>query len=130
MKKPAHNVVVPFPVVNGELVIGDTPISQLAARVGQTPIYVYDRRLINERVAHLRKHLPTELRLHYAIKANPMPAVVQHLATLVDGFDLASMGEMHVALDTPMPAAKISIAGPGKSRHELSCAIAAQEPAA
>lgn len=125
MKKPAHNVVVPFPVVNSELVIGDTPISQLVARVGQTPFYVYDRRLINERVAHLRKHLPAELRLHYAIKANPMPAVVQHLATLVDGFDLASMGEMHVALDTPMPAAKISIAGPGKSRHELSCAIAA-----
>ena len=125
MKKPVHNVALPFPVENGELVIGGTPITQLAARVGQTPFYVYDRRLINERVAHLRWHLPRELRLHYAIKANPMPAVVQHLATLVDGFDLASMGEMHVALDTTMPAAKISIAGPGKSRHELSCAIAA-----
>lgn len=125
MKKPAHNVALPFPVVNGELVIGNTPVSQLAARVGQTPFYVYDRRLINERVAHLRQHLPAELRLHYAIKANPMPAVVQHLATLVDGFDLASMGEMHVALDTPMPAVKISIAGPGKSQHELACAIAA-----
>ncbi len=125
MKKPVHNVALPFLVENGELVIGGTPVTQLAARVGQTPFYVYDRRLINERVAHLRWHLPRELRLHYAIKANPMPAVVQHLATLVDGFDLASMGEMHVALDTTMPAAKISIAGPGKSRHELSCAIAA-----
>ena len=125
MKKPVHNVALPFLVENGELVIGGMPITQHAARVGQTPFYVYDRRLINERVAHLRWHLPRELRLHYAIKANPMPAVVQHLATLVDGFDLASMGEMHVALDTTMPAAKISIAGPGKSRHELSCAIAA-----
>lgn len=125
MKKPTHNIALPFPVENGELIIGGIPVSRLAARVGQTPFYVYDRRLIAERVAHLRKHLPNESRLHYAIKANPMPAVVQYLATLVDGFDLASMGEMHVALDTPMSAAKISIAGPGKSQHELSCAIAA-----
>ena len=125
MKKPVHNVALPFPVENGELTVGGTLISQLAARVGQTPFYVYDRHLISERVAHLRWHLPREVRLHYAIKANPMPAVVQHLATLVDGFDLASLGEMQVALDTTIPAAKISIAGPGKSRHELSCAIAA-----
>ena len=125
MKKPIHHQVVPLPVIGGELIIGGISLSRLAARVGQTPFYVYDRHLISERVAHLRKHLPKELRLHYAIKANPMPAVVHHLATLVDGFDLASMGEMHVALDTPMPAAKISIAGPGKSQHELSCSVAA-----
>ncbi len=125
MKKPIHNVVLPFPVQRGEILLGGTPITRLAKRVGQTPFYVYDRRLITERVAHLRKHLPKDLRLHYAIKANPMPAVVQHLATLVDGFDLASMGEMQVALDTPMSPNKISLAGPGKSPHELSCAIAA-----
>lgn len=125
MKKPTHHVIAPFPVQNGELVVGGITISRLAARVGQTPFFVYDRRLLSERVAHLRRHLPQDLRLHYAIKANPMPAVVQHLATLVDGFDLASMGEMHVALDTPMPAGKISIAGPGKSALELRCAVAA-----
>lgn len=125
MKKPTHRVVAPFPVRNGELMLGGMPITRLAARVGQTPFFVYDRQMLTERVTHLRHHLPHELRLHYAIKANPMPAVVQHLATLVDGFDLASMGEMHVALDTPMPAGKISIAGPGKSTLELRCAIAA-----
>lgn len=125
MKKPVHNFPQPFPVEGAELVIGGIPITRLAARAGQTPFYAYDRGLLNARVAHLRKHLPAELRLHYAIKANPMPAVVQHMASLVDGFDLASMGEMHVALDTHMPAHKISIAGPGKSLQELSCAIAA-----
>lgn len=125
MKKPIHNIAQPFPVEGAELVIGGIPITRLAERVGQTPFYAYDRSLLNARVAHLRKYLPTELRLHYAIKANPMPAVVQHMASLVDGFDLASMGEMHVALDTPLPAHKISIAGPGKSIKELSCAIAA-----
>lgn len=125
MKKPIHNIAQPFPVEGAELVIGGIPITRLAERVGKTPFYAYDRSLLNARVAHLRKHLPAELRLHYAIKANPMPAVVQHMASLVDGFDLASMGEMHVALDTPLPAHKISIAGPGKSIKELSCAIAA-----
>lgn len=125
MKKPIHSFTQPFPVVGSELMIGGVPITRLAARLGQTPFYAYDRGLLNARVAHLRKHLPAELCLHYAIKANPMPAVVQHMASLVDGFDLASMGEMHVALDTGMPARKISIAGPGKSVKELSCAIAA-----
>ena len=114
-----------FPVINGELHIGGIPITRLAERAGQTPFYAYDRRLITERVQHLRDSLPKELRLHYAIKANPMPAVVQHIAGLVDGFDLASAGEMKIALDTPMPAQRISMAGPGKTDKELRQAIAA-----
>lgn len=114
-----------FPVINGELHIGGIPITQLAERVGQTPFYAYDRRLISERIQYLRDSLPKELHLHYAIKANPMPAVVQHLAGLVDGFDLASTGEMKTALDTPMSPEKISIAGPGKTDRELRQAIAA-----
>ncbi len=123
--KPVHAPMEQFPVINGELHIGGIPITQLAERVGQTPFYAYDRRLITERIDYLRECLPPELHLHYAIKANPMPAVVQHLAGLVDGFDLASAGEMKTALDTTMPAAKISIAGPGKTDKELRQAIAA-----
>jgi diaminopimelate decarboxylase len=52
----------------------------LAERVGRTPFYAYDRVLISARIAQLRQALPDEIHLHYAIKANPMPAVVQHLA--------------------------------------------------
>ncbi len=114
-----------FPVIDGELHIGGMPITRLAQRVGQTPFYAYDRRLITERVKLLRDSLPEALHLHYAIKANPMPAVVQHLAGLVDGFDLASAGEMKTALDTTMPTDKISFAGPGKTDQELRQAIAA-----
>lgn len=124
-EKPVHAPMDQFPVVDGELHIGDIPITRLTERVGQTPFYAYDRKLISERIQYLRDSLPKELRLHYAIKANPMPAVVQHLAGLVDGFDLASTGEMKTALDTPMPAEKISIAGPGKTDRELRQAIAA-----
>ena len=114
-----------FDVRDHCLHVGGIALPQLAARVGQTPFYAYDRRHITRQVAHLRQALPSEIKLHYAIKANPMPAVVQHLSGQVDGFDLASLGEMRVALDTPMPVATISFAGPGKSERELSCAIAA-----
>ena len=55
-----------------------------------------------------------------------MPAVVQHLAALVDGFDLASIGEMQGALNTIMPAKNISFAGPGKKLEDLRSAIAAR----
>lgn len=124
-EKPAHAPINQFPVINGELHVGGISISRLAERVGQTPFYAYDRNLITQRIKLLRDSFPEALHLHYAIKANPMPAVVQHLAGLVDGFDLASAGEMKTALDTTMPADKISFAGPGKTNKELKQAIAA-----
>jgi len=114
-----------FPIINGELHIGGIAITRLAERIGQTPFYAYDRRLITERMQSLRSSLPEEILIHYAIKANPMPAVVQHLAGLVDGFDLTSAGEMKTALDTTMPAEKTSMAGPGKPDNDLKQAIAA-----
>nr|WP_221403935.1 pyridoxal-dependent decarboxylase, exosortase A system-associated [Pseudoduganella umbonata] len=114
-----------FPVVDDCLQIGGMPLTRLAQRVGQTPFYAYDRGALTARVAELRRHLPADVHLHYAMKANPMPAVVQHMASLVDGIDVASGGELRVALDTPMSPLHISFAGPGKSEADLSCAIAA-----
>ena len=84
--------------------VGGIPLDLLAERVGGTPFFAYDRGLLTERVELLRAALPAGIDLSYAIKANPMPAVVQHLSGLVDGFDVASAAEMLVALDTPMPA--------------------------
>jgi diaminopimelate decarboxylase len=105
--------------------VGGVPVELLAQRVGSTPFFAYDRRQLTERVASLRAALPADVNLSYAIKANPMPAVVQHLSGLVDSFDVASAGELKVALDTPMPAHRVSFAGPGKTPAELSQAIAA-----
>ncbi|OON59502.1 pyridoxal-dependent decarboxylase, exosortase A system-associated [Massilia sp. KIM] len=123
--RPKHAPLTQFEVVDDTLVVGGVPLPRLAARVGSTPFYAYDRARLTERVALLRRHLPPEIHLHYAMKANPMPAVVQHMATLVDGLDVASGGELQVALDTVMPPERISFAGPGKSDHDLRCAIAA-----
>jgi len=94
-------------------------------RVGQTPFYAYDRALIRRRVDELRAALPPGIVLHYAMKANPMPAVVAHLARLVDGLDVASAGELRVALAAGAQASTISFAGPGKTETELAEAVAA-----
>lgn len=120
-----HFALAHFPVQNGCLEIGGIPLTRLVQRVGRTPFYAYDRKKITERIQLLRRSLPEDIHIHYAMKANPMPAVVQHLAGLVDGIDVASAGEMRTALDTTMAAEHISFAGPGKTEHELSSAIAA-----
>jgi diaminopimelate decarboxylase len=115
-----------FPTRGGELLVGGEPLSLLAARVGQTPFYAYDRALLQARVAELRAVLPPSVKLHYAMKANPMPAVVAWMARLVDGVDVASAGELAVALDAGASAAEISFAGPGKRDAELRQAVAAR----
>ena len=114
-----------FGVTGDMLELGGLSLQRLAQRVGSTPFYAYERAHITRRVAELRAVLPAGVHLHYAMKANPMPAVVQWLAGLVDGIDVASGGELATALDTPMPAARISFAGPGKTAGELARAVAA-----
>ncbi|MFS0753718.1 pyridoxal-dependent decarboxylase, exosortase A system-associated [Noviherbaspirillum sp. 1P10PC] len=123
--RPVHAPQTHFQTENNCLLVGGIPVTRLAQRVGATPFFAYDRSLLTSRVAHLRASLPAAIELHYSVKANPMPALVQHMAGLVDGFDVASASEMRVALDTPMDAAEVSFAGPGKTDAELSQAIAA-----
>lgn len=118
-------VIAAFGSVGGQLAVGGMSLDRLTARVGCTPYFAYDRRLLTERIELLRATLPPTLHLSYAVKANPMPAVVQHLAGLVDGLDVASTLEMQTALDTPMPADRISFAGPGKTAAEIVQAVAA-----
>ncbi len=123
---PVHAPLEQFPVREGELLVGGQRLSLLAERVGQTPFYAYDRGALRARVALLRKALPAAIGLHYAMKANPMPALVGFMATLVDGIDVASAGELKVALDAGADPREISFAGPGKRVAELRQAVAAR----
>ena len=123
---PVHAPMNQFPVKSGELVIGGESLSTLAARVGQTPFYAYDRSLLRARVVQLRGVLPKGIKLHYAMKANPMPAVVGLMAGLVDGIDVASAGELKVALDAGADPLEVSFAGPGKRDAELRQAVASR----
>lgn len=123
---PVHAPMRQFPVRQGELVIGGERLSTLVARVGQTPFYAYDRALLRARSEELRGVLPKGVKLHYAMKANPMPAVVNLMASLVDGVDVASAGELKVALDAGANPMEISFAGPGKRDAELRQAVASR----
>jgi diaminopimelate decarboxylase len=114
-----------FAATGNQLLIGGMPLSRLAERIGQTPFYAYDRGLLQARVADLRAALPDSVKLHFAMKANPMPAVVGFMAGLVDGIDVASAGELKIALDTGADPQEISFAGPGKRVSELRQAVAA-----
>jgi len=110
---------------DGQLLVGGVPLERLAQRIGSTPFYAYDRRLIEARIARLRGLLPRYVRLAYAAKANPMQSVLHLMASLVDGFDVASANEMRQVLDTGTPPTAVSFAGPGKTDADLSCAVAA-----
>jgi diaminopimelate decarboxylase len=110
---------------SGQIVVGGQPLSRVVEAIGSTPCYVYDRERLRARAGALRAAFPREVLLHYAMKANPMPALVCHMAGLVDGLDVASAGELRVALDSGMAPQHISFAGPGKSDAELRQAAAA-----
>ena len=108
-----------------QLLVAGRSVAQLVSIAGTSPCYIYDRQALSARVAQFRQQMPSALRLHYAIKANPMPALVNHMAQYVDGLDVASHQEMLIALGCGMSAAHISFAGPAKGLHELRAAVAA-----
>jgi len=109
----------------GVLQIGGKSMQQISELLGQPCFYAYDRQAISSKIQQLRSKMPSQLKLHYAVKANPYLPVVQHIGNLVDGFDVASQGELLLALQTGMPASHISFAGPGKTDNELTAALIA-----
>lgn len=111
-------------VAEGRLMSGGEPLSALARRIG-TPCYVYARAAVDARIGELRARLPRGLNLLYAVKANPLPALLAHVAPRVDGFDIASGGELARALAAGMAGRRLSFAGPGKTDDELAQAAAA-----
>jgi len=125
IERAQHAPLTQLAVVDDRLLVGGLTARELAAIAGATPLYAYDRSAMARRVEELRAALPAGIHLHYAVKANPMPAVVAALCPLVDGLDVASLGELQVALGAGMPAREVSFAGPGKTDRELEGAIAA-----
>lgn len=104
--------------------LGGIDPSELAARYG-TPCYVYDLDVVERQVAALRAVLPPVVELAYAVKANPALAVVAHLGGLGLGADVASRGELELALRAGITADRIVMTGPGKRDDELAAAVAA-----
>lgn len=120
--KPMEPIPPEFAGQQGMLTIGGRAADDLVAEAG-SPCFVYDPAIVAARVARFRAALPG-VDLHYAMKANPFPPLLAAIAPLVDGIDVASAGELALAL-TAKPAASISFAGPGKRDAELEAAITA-----
>lgn len=110
---------------DGMLLVGGDRAEALADMAGDTPLFVYDSATLAARVAEWRAAMPAAVQLHYAMKANPYAPLLVYMAGLVDGFDVASGGELKAALASGMGAGDISFAGPGKRDRELEAAIAA-----
>ncbi|MAD74815.1 MAG: pyridoxal-dependent decarboxylase, exosortase A system-associated [Rheinheimera sp.] len=122
---PQHEQMSQFSTQNGQLLAAGFSMTEISQLLNRPAFYVYDRSIINQQVASFRRHIPSRIKLHYAVKANPYWPVVEHLKPLVDGFDVASQKEMLLAIQSGMPVADISFAGPGKGDAELLSAIIA-----
>ena len=105
------------------LYIGGRSVIDITREHPNTPLYIYDHSAIKTKINLLREHLPESMHIHYAIKANPMPAIVEYIHPLVEGLDVASGQELEVALASGMDPNEISFAGPGKNPQELELAI-------
>jgi len=123
--KPLGPIPAGYEAVGGELAVDGVTASELVERAGGTPLFVYSSRLIRERVAALRAAMPERLAIHYAVKANPYQPILQLFSRLVDGFDIASGGELAMLRQAGIDPALVSFAGPGKRDAELEAAIRA-----
>jgi diaminopimelate decarboxylase len=104
----------------GRLVIGGRDVESLVETGGATPLFVYDLALIRAQVARFRAAFPDDVSLHYAVKANPYLPLLEEIAKIVDGFDVASSGELDRVAGLGIA---VSFAGPGKRDSELEQAI-------
>ncbi|MBB3860546.1 diaminopimelate decarboxylase [Novosphingobium hassiacum] len=123
--KPLGPIPPGYIAIDGELAISGNMASALVESAGETPLFVYSRDMLTQRVAALRAAMPARLAIHYAVKANPFGPVLDHMAGLVDGFDIASGGELAIVLRAGIDPARVSFAGPGKRDSELEAAIIA-----
>jgi diaminopimelate decarboxylase len=106
----------------GLLEIGERDVDTLVTQAGGTPLFVYNSQRIADQVRRFRAAFPAKIGLHYAVKANPYAPLLEYVANLVDGFDVASAGELGRVAHLGLP---ISFAGPGKRNQELETAIRA-----
>ena len=122
--KPMGAVPPGFAAIDGQLAMGGIRARDLVARAGGAPVFVYDAGLIGRKIAAFRAAVPG-VDLHYAVKANPFAPLLTFMADRVDGFDIASGGELALLQAAGVAGDRIGFAGPGKRDADLAMAIAA-----
>lgn len=121
--KPIGPIPPAFTDQRGELRIGGFTVSELAGQARQTPFYAYDLDLATAQVERFRDAIPESVHLHFAVKANPHPAVIKHFIPITDGLDMASGGELATVRDCGAAMDDVSFAGPGKRDEEIELAL-------
>jgi diaminopimelate decarboxylase len=123
--KPLGPIPAGYAANGEELAIDGKSASELVMQAGRTPVFVYSSRLIRDRITELRAAMPSDISIHYAVKANPYRPILELMSGLVDGFDIASGGELAMVRAAGIAAERVSFAGPGKRDEELAAAIEA-----
>lgn len=101
------------------------PIGNFAAL--KTPFYHYDLPLLRQTLDVIREAVGEHKnhQVHYAVKANANPVILQTIARRGFGADCVSGGEIEAALYAGFPADKIVFAGVGKADWEIELALRA-----
>ena len=95
----------------------DAPVEvlrEIVRRYG-TPTFAYDLGRIRTQVAKLRTHLPPSIEILYSLKANASLGLCGVLAECGLGADVASAGELAIALAAGFPRSRIFLTGPDRS---------------
>lgn len=117
-----NQILQEFSIAEGELEIGGVPSSLLATDFG-TPLFVYDRGILESQWKLLRRTFPPEFGIYYSVKANPSRAVIQFFLAKGCGLEIASSGEFFQAIDAGCSPLDILFAGPGKSVSDLELVL-------
>lgn len=92
----------------------------------ETPFYFYDMALLERTLDAVVQEVPTNdpvFKVHYAIKANFNPVIVDYIARRGLGADCVSGGEIKLAMEAGIPVGKIVYAGVGKTDREILLAL-------
>jgi diaminopimelate decarboxylase len=88
----------------------------------ETPVYVYDGRIILQNARRLKDIFST-CSVYYSVKANPHQDVCSALARLGFGAEVVTEGEIKVALAAGFVASEVIFTGPGKTMKQVKFAI-------
>ncbi|WP_317897418.1 diaminopimelate decarboxylase [Aurantibacillus circumpalustris] len=89
----------------------------------ETPFYYYDTELLEKTLTAIKKSSPKEYHIHYALKANAHPTLLNYIKEAGFGADCVSGNEVKRAIECGFDNKKIVFAGVGKSDKEINYAL-------
>ena len=85
----------------------------------QTPLFAYDADEILRRVQRVKTAFGSDVGLLYSLKANPCSKILKLIRPVVDGLDVASLGELDAGFRAGFEGSHMRLAGPGKPLARL-----------